>query len=176
MILSNIERIAWFTVVLVLGISLFIVRSDLNEMKTWIELQNEQLLQIDSMLDRAEQRMDNLRSDEIQNIPRPEFRAAEPVFHNLILPEHELNQLRQIGLENPVNDLKSDLMSKPEIIPVDGVLGGTMQIFSNDDIIVLPGRWVYAQFEDGHIVGSVLLEYEIRDGKVLWTVLNSKQH
>jgi hypothetical protein len=176
MSLSNIERIAWFVVVLILGISLFILRSDLREMTTWIELQNEQLLEIDSMLDRAEQRMDDIRLSETQDAAQPEIRPSEPSFTNLAVPEYELRRLRQVGFDNPVNDLKNDLMSKTEIIPVDGILGGTMRIYSDEDIIVLPGRWVYAQFEDGHITGSMLLEYDVRDGVIIWTVLNSKQH
>jgi hypothetical protein len=176
MSISIIERIIWTVVVLVLGISLFMVRSDLNEMSTWIELQNEQLHEIDSMLDRAEQRMDDLRAADNQDPPQPEIRAAEPSVSNVSLPEYELNRLRQIGFDAPIDDLKADLMSKSEIIPVDGILGGTMRIYSADDIIVLPGRWVFAQFEDGHIIGSMLLEYELLDGNVIWSVLNSKQH
>jgi hypothetical protein len=53
-----------------------------------------------------------------------------------------------------------DLKLHPELIPYDGVLGGTMQ-WSGPRI--LNSKWVYGEFCDGHVVGYAILEYEIKD-------------
>ncbi len=73
-------------------------------------------------------------------------------------------------------ELKRDLMSKPEVITVPGVLGGTMRIFSESDIRILNESWVYAQFDDGHIQAAGLFEYtRARDGSIRWKLLESRQ-
>lgn len=70
-----------------------------------------------------------------------------------------------------------DLITRgDEIIPVDGVLGGTMGFHARDEIHVLGDRWVFAPFEDGHIGGHMLLEYSVdRSGKIHWTVLATER-
>ncbi|MFI5372954.1 MAG: hypothetical protein ACHQ52_15470, partial [Candidatus Eisenbacteria bacterium] len=65
-------------------------------------------------------------------------------------------------------DLKVDLMKHPELIPYPGVEGGTMGFYSADWIRILGGRWVFARFEDGHIGGTMLLEYQVRNGHITW--------
>lgn len=72
--------------------------------------------------------------------------------------------------------LKRDLMSKPEVITVPGVLGGSMRIHSESDIRILNESWVYAQFDDGHIQAAGLFEYtKARDGSIRWKLLESSQ-
>lgn len=75
-----------------------------------------------------------------------------------------------------VIELKRDLMSKPEVIRVPGVHGGTMRIFSESDIRILNDQWVYAQFDDGHIQGAGLFSHSRgQDGRITWTMLESYQ-
>jgi len=69
--------------------------------------------------------------------------------------------------------LKSDLRKHPELIPYDGVLGGTMGFYDSKGIRVLSGRWVFAGFDDGHINGYMLLSYRLNDGKISWEVIDS---
>lgn len=70
-------------------------------------------------------------------------------------------------------DIINDLMQHPELIPYDGVLGGTMGFYDLESIQVLSDRWVYAGFDDGHINGYMLLSYRINDGKISWEVIDS---
>lgn len=73
------------------------------------------------------------------------------------------------------SELKRDLMSKPEVISVPGVLGGSMRIFSEQDIRILNDSWVYAQFDDGHIQAAGIFEYTRgRDGRLSWKLLESR--
>jgi len=71
--------------------------------------------------------------------------------------------------------LVNDLLSKPELIPFSGTLGGTMGFYSPENIYVLSDHWVFARFEDGHTGGSMLLEYRLDDaGEIHWEVLQAR--
>ncbi|TVQ40117.1 MAG: hypothetical protein EA384_04210 [Spirochaetaceae bacterium] len=73
--------------------------------------------------------------------------------------------------------LVMDLLDRSDLIPFDGILGGTMGFYTPDNVFVLSNRWVYARFEDGHIGGEMLLEYRIDGvGGIDWTVLYAELH
>lgn len=76
----------------------------------------------------------------------------------------ELDELERKGLRDPVMSLKSDLMSHPELIPYEGTMGGTMRFPRPASIILLPGGYAHARFEDGHMSGACLLEFTVRPG------------
>jgi len=85
-------------------------------------------------------------------------------------PDVEL--LRRQGLTNPVSQLRDSLEAHRELIPYKAVLGGTM---SFNDIVLLQPSFVFAEFEDGHIGGAMLLEYEVLDhGRISWKRLWSR--
>lgn len=47
-----------------------------------------------------------------------------------------------------------------------------MGFYTEENIQVLNEQWVFARFEDGHVEGSMLLEYALDgDGKLRWSVL-----
>ena len=65
-------------------------------------------------------------------------------------------------------------MKHRELIPYEGVLGGQMGFYDENGIQILDSRWVLADFEDGHIAGRMLLEYQVsNEGQISWKVLNS---
>ncbi len=91
-----------------------------------------------------------------------------------LLRSWEVSQLQKEGLSDPADDLAADLVQHRELIPFEGVLGGTMGFYSKKDIHVLTSRWVLASFEDGHIGGCMLLEYTVSpQGKIQWKVLTA---
>lgn len=90
-----------------------------------------------------------------------------------LLSPSDIAWLKGRGLENPVEDLKRDLLQSREIIPQKGVLGGTMH-FTGDGVQVLNRKWVLAYFEDGHNAGNALLTYKINNGKITWRVIHSE--
>ena len=64
-----------------------------------------------------------------------------------------------------------------ELTGLEGVLGGTMGFYTEDNITVLNDRWVHAWFEDGHIGGEMLLLYTFDDdGDLSFTLLDLAQH
>jgi hypothetical protein len=88
----------------------------------------------------------------------------------LTLGMSEIERLSRNGLENPILDLKNDLMAHPELIPYEGVLGGTMGFYSENRIWVLTERWAVAEFDDGHRMGYLFLDYSVENGAITWTV------
>jgi hypothetical protein len=79
--------------------------------------------------------------------------------------------LRQKGFENPHETLLNDLQSKREMITYDGVLGGQMQ-FRN--VYLLTGKWLMAEFDDGHIQGYALLEFTVDSPEnIEWKVIDA---
>lgn len=91
-----------------------------------------------------------------------------------LLTSRDKAQLQRRGLSHPEEDIVSDLMQHRELIPFEGVLGGTMGFYSEQDIHVLNSRWVLAAFEDGHIAGHMLLEYRVDPGgEIHWKPLSA---
>jgi hypothetical protein len=91
-----------------------------------------------------------------------------------LLTSWDIAQLKRKGISNPEADLASDLMQHRELIPYEGIMGGTMGFYSPKDIHILSSRWVLAAFEDGHIGGQMLLEYRVDPGgKIHWRVLSA---
>lgn len=89
------------------------------------------------------------------------------------LDSSQLEDLIKKGLENPVEELRNDLVGDPELIRSSGVLGGSMGFYFRDGIHILNKRWVFAYFEDGHLAGALLLRYEIdNEGLISWEVID----
>ncbi|TFV94372.1 hypothetical protein E4S40_10120 [Algoriphagus kandeliae] len=75
------------------------------------------------------------------------------------------------GIENPVEFVDSSLRAAPELIPLKAVLGGTMH-FSK--IQLLSKCWLIADYEDGHILGRSLYEFELQEnGKLKFKLIQS---
>lgn len=88
------------------------------------------------------------------------------------LTNAEVRRLQRLGLANPVQALRDDLVAQPELIPHEPVLGGRMY-FVPDGVHVLNERWVLAVFEDGHIRGQALLQYDVAYGNITWQVMDA---
>ena len=88
------------------------------------------------------------------------------------LTNAQIVAMQRRGIARPEVLLRNDLAQQPELIPHEPVLGGSMY-FVPDGIHILNDRWVLATFEDGHIRGQMLLEYDIAHGNVVWQVIES---
>jgi hypothetical protein len=88
------------------------------------------------------------------------------------LSSSEIRRFRDKGLEDPVAEIKESLQKQKELIPVEGVMGGTMDFHAAH---VLTSRWVLAYFEDGHVGGHMLLEYDVSDeGEISWKLIRAR--
>ncbi|NNK71895.1 MAG: hypothetical protein HKO94_01760 [Flavobacteriaceae bacterium] len=73
-------------------------------------------------------------------------------------------------IENPREFIENALRSKPDLIPLKAVLGGTMR-FGRIDL--LGKNWLIAEYEDGHVYGRSLYAFELNDnGELEFTILS----
>ncbi|WP_424494064.1 hypothetical protein [Salinimicrobium sp. GXAS 041] len=61
-------------------------------------------------------------------------------------------------IENPEEFIVSELRNRPEVIPLDPVLGGTMKFRR---VMLLSNEWIYAEYDDGHVQGMALYSYSL---------------
>src|SRR5689334_15934335 len=85
-------------------------------------------------------------------------------LRSTLLDEGDVVSLQRQGLDDPARRIRESLVAHRELIPFPGVLGGTMAIRPNEDIALLTPPYVFAKFDDGHIGGSMLLEYTVTPG------------
>src|SRR5690554_5610118 len=109
-----VERIVWLTAIVVSLVLYFNVRHELTRIESWVDNQNTELKLLDETIDAL------LNSDSLK--------VTEPSLSFDHIPESDIRILQLRGLQNPVQDLKQDLMHKTDLIEFDGVLGGTMKI------------------------------------------------
>ncbi|MCA1802393.1 MAG: hypothetical protein LC662_08040 [Rhodothermaceae bacterium] len=175
------ERIVWIIICLALAAALVYV---VNRQEA---PQPVDAAGYEAELGHLESKIDSLRSvlDEMQHTLQPrEYDAAaetgdltaEPATRagTGALMQYEIRQFRSLGLENPEEDILTDLFNNPQLIPHEGVLGGTMRFHSMDDLKLINGSWAYARYEDGHITGEMLLEYKVgRNGIITWNIIRA---
>lgn len=71
------------------------------------------------------------------------------------------NDRRDFNLgANPERRILQELGKRTDLIPQKGVLGGTMA-FVLQESVVLNRHWVLAVFEDGHVRGQALYQFQM---------------
>lgn len=175
------ERIIWILACLALIVVLgfLITRSD--------DLPGDDLDSYSGDLAKLEAKIDSMNSVIEQmgaQLAEPAHPTAEPPSHvddtpvpattSGALQSYEIRNFQARGLENPEEEIINDLYNNPQLIPHEGVLGGTMGFHSKDNLFLINSRWVFARYEDGHISGEMLLEYVVNpNGTISWTVIRA---
>lgn len=147
------ERIAWAGFMVFLVVVLFIYMLRGAGLEKDVAAANEENLRLQMHLARYLNREVQVRAD-------------------VGLTNEQVRRLHRLGITNPAERLRQELLGLPELIPHEPVQGGTMH-FLPDGIHVLNDRWVLAIFEDGHIRGQMLLQYEVAYGNITWQVIDS---
>jgi hypothetical protein len=160
------ERLIWTIVVILLVLSIVILFMRSQAAETEAERAQEEAFQ------------QRLRADSLANVAAgPVARGDEEDRPTQISGEghtilaSEIRYLQRLGLDSPVEDLIADLRSSPRLIGAEAVLGGTMGFHDRDAIRVLNDRWAFARYDDGHIMGAMLLRYTVSAGEVTWEVI-----
>lgn len=107
-----------------------------------------------------------------QKPPAVKSRTGNIKTHQL--PEADRQFLIRKGLRDPINDLVQDLIKHDELIPCKGVLGGTPGFYDPDGITVLSKDHVIADFDDGHIEGTIELTFTVSNGTIFWRVIHAE--
>ena len=160
--INNKERITWLSLLIVsVVISVFIIvkyQTNLTHQKV-ADIEGERAVWTEKKEDVTSQISDLLAQNK---------NSALPINNPAVI-----TPLKQQGFEGSLEDIINDLMEHNELIPYDGVLGGTMGFYDRDNIYVLSDKWVFAYFDDGHINGYILLNYSINKGTISWKVIDS---
>lgn len=146
-----------------------------NEAESRLAIADNQVEEIDQELEEQTEATDSLEElvlpPDTMNLVPPGGAAFVDELGSL--SQSDIQRLKRKGLNNPESELMNDLSRKQnELIPTKGVLGGTMAI---RDTRILNDRYALAYYEDGHIGGYMLLKYEVKDGKISWTVVDSSR-
>jgi len=105
-----------------------------------------------------------------------ERRVAALPGRGVFLTQDDIELLKRAGLTEPVDQLRSDLSAHGSVLPMKGVTGGTMGFYDRDEVILLPGRYVYAPAEDGHYLVHAVLRYDVEPGgKIRWRLLDASR-
>ena len=105
----------------------------------------------------------------LSELTKPDAQGAgRPVVR---IDPGDLRELQSQGLTDPVNQIVADLVARRDLMPIQGVLGGTMNFHPSDRWVVAK-NWVLADFDDGHILGWGVFKYTVENGKITWTRLD----
>lgn len=105
------------------------------------------------------------RADSLQLIlkSKDSTKAAYPIFFG--------NKYE--GIEDPEQFIKNQLKNQPDKIPLKPVLGGNMEFRKID---VISEKWLLAIYDDGHVQGKAVMEYNLQpDGSVKYTVVGTQE-
>lgn len=140
------------------------LQQQIDELQTELsKFQSERIQQPEKML-----------TSEVEDLKKELERKEEQLQNQPQLYDWYAKRFRERGLQDPISNIKSDLIKHKELIPYKGVLGGTMDFYYESMIHVLTAKWVLASFEDGHIGGEMLLEYQVlKNGTISWRVIDS---
>jgi len=90
------------------------------------------------------------------------------------IPQPDWEGLKKEGRTDPRGRLVEDLLARDDLIPWEGIHGGTMKIYDPSLVWFAGPRWCVAWAEDGHIGGFMLLRFEEDDdGNPQWRLLDS---
>ena len=85
------------------------------------------------------------------------------------LDEGDIADLRRQGLKDPAKQLRESLAGHTELIPYPGIQSSAMMILPDDKIALLKPPYAFAEYEDGHIGGTMLVEYTVLPGpQIQW--------
>lgn len=116
-----------------------------------------------------------------ENTESTEYRAENDSLINLVESQQKIiDSLEQLppaesddgypilwgrafdDIEDPETFITENLRQRPELIPLDAVLGGTMAFRK---VEVLSEKWVMAIYDDGHIQGQAIFQYRLLPDK-----------
>ena len=90
-------------------------------------------------------------------------------------PEPDWEQFgEELKAGDPAGTLREDLISRKDLIPWKGVLGGTMAIPGPESIWFFAPHWALAYVEDGHIAGYLLFRFRVLGGRIEWIPVDAQ--
>lgn len=158
------ERIIYLVIVLIISVAAAYLLNDRGRLRAELASCQEWAATVETTL-----------ADTIKATPVDTVRPITPTACIYpFLTRREIDSLRGLGLKQPLEDLERDLRRQTDLIPYEGVLGGTMGFHAPDGIRILgPGRAI-GVFDDGHKEGHLILAFEVKPGgDITWEVIGN---
>ncbi len=139
------------------------------------ETQKEKSTSIDDLL---KTRVDSLKavndSLSLQLSTYTQAQKANQESNYWFNANYEGKKFLQKGIEDPETFIENSLRKQTDLIPMEGVLGGTMHF---GKIQILSSEWLIAEFEDGHIQGKAIYKFNLNpDGEIEFELLSAVGH
>jgi hypothetical protein len=122
----------------------------------------EQNALLNEKLDLALKELDSARSRD----------QVTPELDRLPVPDWE--KMRTRARPDPRSLVLENLLAREDLIPWEGIHGGTMKIYDPSLVWFIGPRWCIAWVEDGHIGGYMLLRFDTDTGQTQWRLLDSE--
>lgn len=141
---------------------------------------------LNSIVDSLQISGDSLKSEnksldaEVNKLQQQKDSLAQQLEDILEADDHWYNEeidgrsFIEAGIEHPEEYIKKELQDQADVIPMEGVLGGNMMFI---EIKLLSSKWLIADYEDGHIQGKALFEYQLNsEGEVEFEVIQALEN
>jgi hypothetical protein len=136
----------------------------LSETKVLTSEKERLISEVTSLVVEKKQETDLLKS---------EIESLNVKIRSAVIPfDFIMEQLKNKGFETSEKLLET-LSEENDLIPYEGELGGTMRWWPTESRI-LNNHWALGYFEDGHVAGQALLEYQIDENQnVTWKLIKA---
>lgn len=105
----------------------------------------------------------------VESLDRQVKKLREEAKGTSKLSSQTIREFKNTGLRNPEQNIITDLMKHPNLIPVKSGSDDGMKFYDKKKIFVLSRNLVFAHFSDGNKNGTMILEYSITsDGRISW--------
>lgn len=122
-----------------------------------------------TQIERLQKEIDTLKieRDSLTQSLNKENAVFNPWFSN----DYDGRKFKKVGISNPEEFIEKSLRENPGLIPLEAVLGGTMN-FRN--IQLLGSEWLIAEYDDGHIEGRGIYKFQVnKKGEIEFKLLDS---
>jgi len=87
------------------------------------------------------------------------------------LQSWDIKRFQKKGLTNPEDDILDNLTKQAQLIKFEPQPGVSWR-FDKNETIILSNRWIFTKFDEGHMLGSMLLKYNVDNGSITWEVIS----
>jgi hypothetical protein len=87
------------------------------------------------------------------------------------LQSWDIKRFQKKGLMNPEEDILDNLSKQTRLIKFEPQPSVAWR-FDKNETIILSNRWIFTKFDEGHMLGSMLLKYNVDNGSITWEVIS----
>ena len=177
------KNIIWIIITLLLLIGNILLLVSLMNAKSDLERFSDaadEISNLDIELSDCRVRLDDAMAREkdkdrkAESLGKQVNRLREEAIGISRLSAQTIREFKNKGLRNPEQNIITDLMKHPNLIPVKSGSDNGMKFYDKKKIFVLSRNLVFAHFSDGNKGGTMILEYSITsDGRISWVPIKA---